>query len=76
MSKQDDVREANEICQHSPIRVGWAMRTEGEFEIILGFDRPMHGIGIPVKDAEKLIAMMRETLDDVHRRILGKLDQN
>ena len=58
----DKLEEANKICKHSPIRVGWAMRETGEHEVILGFDRPMNGIGISLKDAEKFIETLQKVL--------------
>lgn len=60
----NELDEANKICQHSPIRVGWAVRQTGEHEVILGFDRPMNGIGIPLKDAERLIESLQEVLQE------------
>lgn len=66
---KNELNEANRICQHSPIRIGWAMRQTGEHEIILGFDRPMNGIGIPLDDAERLIESMQATLQEAKNHL-------
>ena len=67
----DEVEEANKICKHSPIRVGWAMRRDGEHEVILGFDRPMNGIGIPLEDAERLIETLQRVLEEAKDHIIN-----